>query len=196
MYQPPSRDYISTPDFFILFRRNCPVYMIADINANHHCFGYASSNIKDKQLYRMIQNRTIQHIGPYFPTFYSRRRETNPDIIISNYRTHHNIFATHGPLTTSDHIPIIFTISTSPILLPTPTRSNFAKANWDKFKEDIDSQIGNINLEEATPEEIDEAIESWYSNIINSINNNIPKTHYKQLPAPLLSHETKIITNF
>ena len=197
MYQPPSRDYIPTPDFITLFRRNYPVYMIADLNANHQTFGYARANVKGRQLFKMIQNKTIQHIGPHFSTFYSSRRGTNPDIILTNYRTHHNILSIPGPLTTSDHIPIIITISSSPILLPIQPRSNFAKANWQKFKENINLQIQNTNLEEATPEEIDTSIESWYTTILNSINNNIPKTYYRQLPAPVLSHESQtIITVF
>lgn len=31
LYQPPARQYIPTPDFITLFRRNIPVYMIADL---------------------------------------------------------------------------------------------------------------------------------------------------------------------
>ena len=35
LYQPPARDFIPTLDFIRLFRRQIPVYMVADINANH-----------------------------------------------------------------------------------------------------------------------------------------------------------------
>ena len=80
----------------------------------------------------MIQNRTIQHIGPDFPTFYTQTRGTAPDIILTNYRTYHNTHIRPGPLTTSDHIPIVLTISTSPILIPAPLRPDFKKANWEK----------------------------------------------------------------
>lgn len=119
LYQPPSRDFIPTPDFIELFRRNIPVYMAADLNANHPAFGYYSTNTKGRQIYTLMQNRLMQHIGPHFPTFYTQRRGTNPDIVLTNFKTHHNINITQGPLTTSDHIPIIITLSASPIPMKT-----------------------------------------------------------------------------
>ena len=141
LYQPPSRDFLPMPDFYTLFRRNTPVYMIADLNANHPNFGYRNTNTKGRQPNRLIQNRTIQHLGPHFPTFYTNTRGTNPDIIISNHRTYHNYNISQGPLTTSDHLPIIFTLSASPILTPTPRRPQFSKADWDSLKHYVDENI-------------------------------------------------------
>lgn len=137
LYQPPTRQYIPIPDFTRIFRRNIPVYMLADLNANHPLLGYRTTNTKGRQIEYLIQNRTIRHIGPQFPTYIARNITSTPDIILSNNQTYHNMHITQGPLTTSDHIPIIFELSVNPILIPSPLRPKFKQANWDSFKEEI-----------------------------------------------------------
>lgn len=193
MYQPPSRDFLPTNDFTTLFRRNCPVYMISDLNANHRTIGYNQNNVKGNQINRMIHNRLIQHIGPNFATFYHARGATTPDIILTNYRTYHNTYCVQGPITTSDHIPIIFTISSSPILIPTPSKKNINKTNWGKLREEIDNTINIPNLHNKEIEDIDKEIEEWYNKIKTAMDKYIPTTCYKQLPAPQLSHTTKTL---
>lgn len=194
LYQPPARPYIPAPDFIQLFRRQTPVYMLADLNANHPTLGYRHSNTAGRQLYNMILNRTIQHIGPHFPTYSSANSNTTPDIILSNYRTYHNTHAIPGPLTTSDHIPIIFTISSTPIQTPGIARPNYSQANWEDFKQDIEENINNTPFpEQPTLEEIDEEVEKWYKTILTATRTHIPTTHHRTLPAPTHSYETSNI---
>lgn len=137
LYQPPTRNYIPIPDFIKLFRRYCPVYMIADLNANHPTLGYNHTNIKGRQINTLIQNRLIQHIGPEFPTFYTQRRGTTPDIILTNHRTYHNTYITPGPLTTSDHVPVILTISITLILIPVTPRPNYRRPTGKNLKHEL-----------------------------------------------------------
>ena len=193
LYQPPARNFIPTPDFIKLFRRHTPVYMIADLNANHPLLGYQHINTKGRQIHKLIQNRTIQHTGPDFPTFYTQGRGTTPDIILTNYRTYHNTHATPGPLTTSDHIPIIFTISTSPILIPVTPRPDFRKADWDKFQNHINNNLQNNNLNNEIIETIDEAVDNWHQTIHDATQQFIPITHYKPLPAPKHTDTTTLL---
>ena len=194
LYQPPARNYLPIPDLLHLFRRNCPVYMIADLNANHPTLGYRHTNTKGRQLHHLIHNRTLQHIGPDFPTFINYRSATTPDIILTNFRTYHNTHIEQGPLTTSDHIPIIFTISTKPIQTPATPRPNYNQANWEQFAEELTISFSTNNLpEHPTLEEIDTEIEDWYTQIHNAIRNNIPTTHYTTLPHPPFSHHTKTL---
>ena len=134
LYQPPARKYIPIPDFTQLFRQHVPVYMLADLDARHPTLGHRNRNTKGKQIAHMIRHRTLHHIGPHFPTYYAHKTAITPDIILTNYRTHHNTHITQGPLTSSDHIPIIMKISTAPIQTPIPPRPCFAKANREEFK--------------------------------------------------------------
>ncbi|MPC45904.1 hypothetical protein E2C01_039610 [Portunus trituberculatus] len=66
---------------------------------------------------------------------------------------------TQGPLTTSDHIPIILDISTTPILARAPPRPNLTKVNWDEIKNKINSTIKQQNLKHASLEKINTAID-------------------------------------
>lgn len=61
LYQPPARDFIPTPDFIRLFRRQLPVYMIADLNANHPTFNYQHTNRKGRQLNNDSSQNTTTH---------------------------------------------------------------------------------------------------------------------------------------
>lgn len=167
--------------------------MIADLNANHPQLGYQHSNTKGRQINTMIQNRTIQHIGPEFPTFYTQGRGTTPDIILTNYRTHHNTHIRPGPITTSDHIPIIFKISSSPMLIPVSPRPNFNKADWAKFQTYVRNNLQRNNLNNEIIETIDAAVENWHQTIQDAIKQSIPLTHYKPLPTPKHSDTTKIL---
>lgn len=48
IYHPPSRPYVPTPDFIKLFRHNSPVYMVADLNANHPSLCYNHANTQGR----------------------------------------------------------------------------------------------------------------------------------------------------
>lgn len=191
LYQPPARPYIPTPDFLQLFRRNTPVYMIADLNANHQCLGYRQINNKGRQIYNLIQNHTIQHIGPHFPTYTAANTRTTPDIIITNYRTHHNAHIKPGPLTTSDHTPIILTISSSLIQIPTVKRPSFIQANWERFRTHIEDHIDTTPFpNSATLEDIDTEIESWYSTILTQYLQQPEITYQPHTTEHSLLHNT------
>lgn len=192
LYQPPARNYLPIPDFLTLFRRNIPVYFLGDLNANHPTLGYQHSNTKGRQINRLIQNGAIQHIGPDFPTFYTHGRGTTPDIILSNHRVYHNIHTEQGPLSTSDHIPIILTISASPILVPSPPKPNYSKADWVKFQNLVESNLHDNNLNNEIIEKIDDAVENWH-HAIKCATQVIPLTWYKTLPSPRHSDTTKLL---
>lgn len=194
LYQPPARQFIPIPDFLKIFRRNIPVYMISDLNANHPVFSYRSTNTKGRQLHQLLQDRIIRHIGPHFPTYIARNITSTPDIVLTNTRTYHNIHITQGPLTTSDHIPIVCTLSLTPTQIPCLPRPSFKRANWDNFKDEVkQAYIDPDIIVNPTLEEIDDYIEDWYNTIQNSINNNIPYTTHKTTAHTTLRHQTKLL---
>ncbi|KAG0419455.1 hypothetical protein EQH57_0505, partial [Dictyocoela roeselum] len=86
--------------------------LLGDINARHRCLGHQNDNIMGKQLSTLLDRGHATHIGPYFPTFITHRSKTTPDIILSNRHAYHNFFSQPGPPTSSDHLAVIFTIST------------------------------------------------------------------------------------
>lgn len=61
-------------------------------------------------------------MGPYFATYHDRNSDTTPDIILCNDKTYRNILIEPGPLTTSDHNPILCKITAKPIEISTTPR--------------------------------------------------------------------------
>ena len=84
------------------------------------------------ELANLIQRNMITHLGPDFDTFIGGRGTGRPDIILGNKNAHFNYAVQQGPLTTSDHTPIIFVLSTSPIMIPQEERHNIRKKEGKK----------------------------------------------------------------
>lgn len=117
--------------------------MLTDLNANDPFLGYRHSNTKGRQIHQLIQDNIIRHIGPHFPTYIAR-----------------------GPLTTSDHIPILCQIPVNPIQVPTLPRPNFRQAKRKEFTEEIQQKYRYPSINDnPTLEDIDKYIDDWYYTI-------------------------------
>lgn len=123
----------------------------------------------------------ICHLGPHFPTFLARNNITCPDKIFCKNKAFLNYQKTPGPLTPSDHIPIIMKISANPIQLPTSKRLNMKKANWEKFRKTLE-EAEVPNVEGKCIEEIDYSLRKFHTNVKDAIEKHIPKTTYKTIP--------------
>ena len=185
-YLPPRRPYLPIPDFHQLASNNEPTYIIADFNAKHHILGDHYCNTVGNGLKLFIDNNKLQHLGPNFPTYYSHNAQTTPDIVFANKNTYHNHTIEAGPVTPSDHIPIILNITTQTIKIPITPQLNFNKANWDKFKKDIKDSTQYIEMKNRPVQhDIDQTLETWYSTILKATNENIPKTNTKTEQKPI-----------
>lgn len=128
-YVPFRIGFIHYPDFYKFFKQKIPAYFLGDTNARHPLLGHNSENQMGKQIATLINRGHATHIGPHFPTFITHRSKTTPDIILSNSLACYNHHAEPGPATPSDHIPVMFKISSSPIQIEIKPRLNFKKAN-------------------------------------------------------------------
>ena len=106
-YLPPRRPYLPHPDYLRIFRRQTPVFLIGDLNARHPYLGYTSTNQVGRDIIDYLQRHTALHIGPFFPTYYCHRSSSTPDIALTNRANFFHYSLSPGPLTTSDHIPIV-----------------------------------------------------------------------------------------
>lgn len=64
---------------------------------------------------RLIKSQKLQHTEPHFATSHERNSATTPDIVFAKVKAIHNILEDPGPLTTTDHTPIICKITSKPI---------------------------------------------------------------------------------
>lgn len=192
-YLPPRRPFVPHPDFLRLLRRQSPVFIAGDLNARHPTLGYTTTNQVGRDLITYLRHQTARHIGPFFPTYYGPQSSTSPDIVLTNPNNHFHYSITPGPLTTSDHIPIILDISSSPILIPSSTTLAYHRTNWDAFQNDEILQMNDLPVNShATLEEIDDALEDWVTSVKEAMDRHVPKTKYRQIPSPSPSRTTQI----
>jgi len=181
IYLPPRRPYIPDQDIFQLLRHRKPTYILGDWNAQHPTFGYNQTNAVGRGLVSRILEGTLIHIGPHFPTFINNRSATTPDIALTNRHAHLNIHLTQGEITTSDHLPIIATLSTNPIMVPTYPRESYKHADWNSFKEAL-SHTHTPDLQGCPTSDIDTSLESWYDDINMARLMHIPKVTHRTIP--------------
>ena len=193
-YLPPRRPYIPHPDFLRLLRRQTPVLLAGDLNARHTTLGHATTNQVGRDLIDYTRHQTALHLGPNFPTFFGPTSTSSPDIVLINRTNFYNHYLSPGPLTTSDHIPIIIDISTSPILIPTPRRYQYKSTDWEAFKSDpLLDMTDEADISRGSLREIDDAIGTWTNKVLTAMNLHIPTMTYKLQPAPFPSRTTQLL---
>ncbi len=178
-YLPPRRPFLPFTDVYRLLNNNIPTYILGDFNARHTHFGNKEKNTVGKSIVNIINQGKMFHLGPFFPTFIRGNSATNPDKIFSNKHHYLNYIIEPGNITSSDHIPIIFRLSTKPFIIDTPPIYKTNKANWDKFKEIIDERITPINLNGNDLSEVENENTKWFKTITYAMDMAIPKTNYK-----------------
>ena len=130
----------------------------------------------------MTNNDTIRHLGPNFPTLTRHNSSTSPDTVWSNNRTFHNIHLKPGPFTSSDHIPIIATITCNPIQIPIRPRLQIAKADWDAYTDKLTNNTLPTNPHPLI-EEIDDYLDIWTNEIKQTATETIPTIRYRTIPG-------------
>ena len=191
-YLPPRRPYIPHPDFLRLLRRRSPVFLAGDLNARHPMLGTTTSNGVGRDLVQhYLRRQTARHVGPNFPTYHGPLTTSTPDIVLTNAHNHLFHSTRPGPLTSSDHIPVVLDISTSPILTPIPSRPDFHRADWDAFKEDPNLQMtGDHDISHGSLEDINNALESWTNSVAEAAARHVPRRRFKISPGPRPSRDT------
>lgn len=179
-YLPPRRPYLPYPDIHKLMYSNDPTYIIADFNAKHIFLGNRTSNEVGKGLNIFYQNNKLIHLGPNFPTFFNINSASTPDLVLCNNKTFHNHKIEQGPLSSSDHLPIILTITSKAITEAVPPRLLMTNTNWDNFRKTVEEKLLVQTEEREEPiERIDGMLDRWYSAIKEGITKNIPITKVK-----------------
>ena len=170
-----------------------PTYIIGDLNARLNTQGHNTTNRVGKGLERFINKGSLTHLGPEFGTYHDHRSSTTPDIVLGNNKIIHNISIDPGPLTESDHLPIIITLTSKAITTPIPPRPDINKANWESFSNIVEEHMNNMEItDNMTSDEIDRALNSWYNTIESAMNQTMPTiaqtTTQKPITSPLLKY--------
>ena len=195
LYIPHRRPLFPMQEILDLLRLNKPVYIIGDINARHRSLGSNSTNDLGRTLNILINRNLITHLGPDFVTWIHPTRTGTPDLVLGNKKIHHNIAITQGPITSSDHIPVIVKIASKPIIKEQKPRFNLEKANWESFQYQLreKAELINLNQPSINADFIDEKAEQWQNLILETMEECIPKRKHTILPHPRESGKQKEI---
>lgn len=91
-----------------------------------------------------LRYQTARHIGHSFRRTTAPLSSTSPDIVLTNFMTSFSYSIIPGPLTSSNHIPVIPDISSSPVLLPIHKTHAFYRTDWDAFKYDANLDMSDL----------------------------------------------------
>ena len=131
-------------------RKNLPVYLVGDLNARHQFIGHSHRNHAREVINDLIERNIMFFLGPDFNTRIGANGISRTDIILRNRHGFFNYAIEKGDLTTSDHLPVVFTLATTPIVQTCPPRKLYKRTNWDNVKvrlrEDMETKDNVRNL--------------------------------------------------
>ena len=162
------------------------------MNARHYFIGHRRNNHAGEVINNLIERNITVYLGPDFNTRIGANGISRPDIILRNCHRFFNYSVEEGDLTTSDHLPVMFTLATTPIVQTCPPRKLYKRTNWDnvkvKLRADMETRnnIRNLKIQyrDITKDIIDGEIESWMDTIKRRIDEETPTTTLKCLPHP------------
>ena len=185
-YIPPRRQYFPLAELRTLLQKRIPVYLIGDFNATHQHWGYTYSNNRGREIVDLIRRNICTFQGPDFNTIINATGAGKPDLVLSNRNAFLHNHITEGHLTTSDHLPMVITISTKPIMVPTTMKLNLKKTNWENFKEKVEERM-TIESDRTAQEininknKIEEGFERWLDIVKTELEAATPIKQYKTI---------------
>lgn len=162
----------------------------ADWNAKHTYWGSSLTTTRGRNLYEATRSGSFNNLATGQPTYWPSDPHKIPDLL--------DFFITHGLSDnytsvesnldlSSDHSPLILTLSTTVISKPPSISLTTPQTNWDEFKNYLTENI-NLNKTLKSTEDIDYAVD-YATNLIqkaaqhakpptekkNNTNVNIPR---------------------
>ena len=193
-YRPFRQDTLPLVDLQKFINYGNPTIILTDANIKNTHYGHRTTDDLGHLLERFNIQHNLHFLGPRFYTFFSFNTKGKPDLIFGNtqfLQLAHSI--TEGPRNpASDHIPIITTISTTPLAIPIQPRFNYNRANWEGFRTHMET-FNIPNITNKNTEEIDILWDNLTEHIMRGANIYIPKTKYKIIPAQTHSNRTRTL---
>lgn len=167
VYCPP-RHIMKKENFNEFFQTLGPKFIAGgDYNSKHTLWGSRLTTPKGRELSKLIEEQNYSFLSTGTPTYWPTDPKKIPDLLdfyITNgiSTSYMNVIPSYD--LSSDHSPIIATISMVVInTKPIPKLHN-RRTNWDEYRNKVQEAI-NLNITLKTPEEIDAAL-STFINIL------------------------------
>ena len=195
-YRPPRQDYLPLMELQRHLDRDIPTLILTDANVGHRFFGHNNNTPLGTIFKKFCRDKELHFTGPNFKTFYSGRLKGKPDLVLANNAMlTFAINITEGKrMVASDHVPIHITVGTGPLAVPINPVYNFNRANWEGFKENLET-IQLPNVHGMNPDQLDTEWTNLLNNIKIAADTHIPKTRFKIIHALNKSTRTKNLEN-
>ncbi|PNF31804.1 hypothetical protein B7P43_G11362 [Cryptotermes secundus] len=133
-----------------------------DYNSKNVIWGSRLTTTKGRELAKLMQNNNYSYISSGTPTYWPTDPAKTPDLL--DFFVTKGISAAYTDIVpnfelSSDHTPIITTISSSVITRHNTSRLHNHKTNWEKYREEITNNI-NLKITLKKAEDLDFAIET------------------------------------
>lgn len=193
VYCPP-RHKITEAVFTDFFKTLGPRFVAGgDWNAKHSFWGSRCSVTRGRELKRSVDNNHFQAISTGDPTYWPADPNKIPDLL--DFFISKNICHLHTSIESSydgssDHTPVILSISASPLTLEKPESLYSYKTDWGGFRAYIEDNI-NLNVSLKSREDVDEACK-YVTNLIQVA--SWCNTPYQNVMTKTLTlpHEVKV----
>lgn len=135
-----------------------------DFNCKHTHWGSRLITTKGKELYKLMQEEKYQYLSTGEPTYWPSDPHKIPDLldffITKGVSPNFTDIESNGDLS-SDHTPVIATISAT-IIKRTPKPSLYTnKTNWELFREIVNENL-QLHISLKTTQEVEEATNFFY----------------------------------
>lgn len=155
-------------DFFATL--GCRFLSGGDYNAKHPMWGSRLANPRGRQLLRSLNEKNLDHLSTGEPTYWPSDPRKIPDLLdffITKGLSRNCLNIESSLDLSSDHSPVIVTVSSSLLLKPKPPFLCNKHTNWNYFRELVNQNL-NLRIPLKSPEDLDGAVEHLNKTIQNS----------------------------
>ena len=117
--------------------------LVGDFNCHHTGWHCDTSNARGRALQQLIETEDLGHFFPHEPTYHpptAGRRPSVLDFAITR-GTSFGLVPEVLHRLTSDHLPVLFRLTTHTPLPPVIRHRNYKKADWVKYHELLDASL-------------------------------------------------------
>jgi len=153
IYCPPRYHNIKQKDFLDYFQTLGPKYIIGgDFICKHPLWGSRLTTNRGRELAKAIHATNCFPLSTGTPTYWPA------DFCITHGISKSYMEVEPNYDLSSDHTPVIVTLSTTVITVPKTLKLHTAKTNWQTYRNVLDTRI-QLNISLKTPEKVDVGID-------------------------------------
>lgn len=196
IYCPP-KHAIKQEQFSNYFKSLGPKFLAGgDFNAKHVQWGSRLTTTKGKELWNTIRDNSLSHASTGQPTYWPTDRSKIPDLI--DFCVTKNINASYISVESSfdlssDHSPVIITLSTKALKIPSTPKLTSKKTNWQAYKDNfVNNCVGGLPLK--NEDDIDFAVETLTATMTVAAIQSTPKVQQIEREATTSKSIRDLIT--